>query len=112
MFEIKCHCGHRLSEKLQALWGAPKVGPCLVPILRVRGYYSVTLASHLLSSSLSVLTCEMGTLEVPAHHPCIGGCTDWPAILEQPRGVTSRWDIKGKGKCERQVGGSWAVQEP
>lgn len=81
VFEIKWRCGHRLAEKLQALWGAPEVGPCMVPVLRVLGCDSVTLASHFLSFSLCVLTCEMGPLGVPARLPCIGGCTDRPAVL-------------------------------
>lgn len=35
-------------------------------------------ASHLLSPSLSFLSCEMETLGVPAHRPCTGGSTKWP----------------------------------
>lgn len=70
-----------LVEELQALREASEMGPRLVLVLKVHGRDSVTLAGCFLSSSLSSLTCERGTLELPARHPCLGGSTDGPASL-------------------------------
>lgn len=81
VFEIKWCCGHGLADERQALWGAPEAGPRMVPVLRVLGCGSGTLASHFLSFSLCALTCEMGPLDVPAPRLCLGGGTDWPAVL-------------------------------
>lgn len=54
---------------------------------------------------LGFLACEMGTLEAPAHHPCIRGSTDRPAVLGRPWLVTSMWGSRGKGSGATRLWG-------